>query len=81
MAVKIKLNNAGFRELRTSAKMDAFILAKARRVAARAGPGFKAELSPGSNRARATVFPDTADAARQTAENPHRLISAMDAAR
>jgi hypothetical protein len=81
MAAKLKLNLKGFRELRTSPTMDAFILAKAEKVARRAGPDFEAQLSPGKNRARAVVVPTTAEAAIDTARNPHKIIGAMDAAR
>jgi hypothetical protein len=81
MTVRVKLNNKGFRELRTSAAMDRMILAKAEKVARRAGPGFTAEGSPGRNRARAVVVPDSAEAAIETARDPHQLIAAMDAAR
>lgn len=81
MVVRVKLHNAAFRELRTSAKMDREILKRAERVARRAGLEFKAELSPGRNRARAVVVPDTADAALETARDPHRLIAALDAGR
>jgi hypothetical protein len=81
MAVRVSLNNKGFRELRTSPKMDAFILAKAEKVALAAGTEFKAEPSPGTNRARAVVVPDSAEAALQTARDPHLLIAALNAAR
>lgn len=81
MAVKIKLNRAGFRELRRLPVMQALVMAKAEQVAAAAGAGFKAEHSPGANRARAVVVPDTLDAAVESARNPHHLIGALNAAR
>ncbi len=76
-----KLNIAGFRELRTSDTMDRLMLKQAEKVARAAGPDFKAELSPGKNRARAVVIPDSAAAALETARNPSKLISALNAAR
>jgi hypothetical protein len=79
--VRIKLNLRGFRELRTSPEMDAEILRRARRVAQAAGPGFVAEQSPGVNRARAVVVPDSAEAALETARNPSVLIGALSAGR
>ncbi len=81
MARKLKLNLKGFRELRTSPAMDRLILEKAETVARAAGPGFKAEASPGKNRARAVVVPDTAEAALDSGRNPHKLIAALNAAR
>ncbi len=81
MAARLKLNLKGFRQLRTLPVMDDLVFHKAEAVAKRAGDGFKAERSPGKNRARAVVVPDTAEAAVETAQNPNRLIGAMDAAR
>ena len=81
MAKRIKLNLPGFRELRTSKAADDLVFGLAEKVAAKAGPDFIAERSPSKNRARATVTPNTAEAARETATNPERLIGAMDAAR
>ena len=77
MTVRIKLSNKGFRELRTSPAMDAFILNEAQAVARRAGTGYKAHGSPGRNRARAVVTPDNLEAAIETARNPHKLIAAL----
>lgn len=81
MANKVKFNLKGFRALRTSPAMDALVLDAAKKVAAKAGPGFVAESSPGKNRARATVTPDTAEAAMLTGREPQVLLGAMDAAR
>lgn len=81
MATRIKLNLKGFRDLRTLPVMDDLVFEKAEAVARRMGDGFKAERSPGRNRARAVVVPDTAEAAIETAQHPQRLIAALDAAR
>jgi hypothetical protein len=79
--VDVRLHIPAIRELRTSSRADRMILARAERVAALLGPGFEAELSPGKNRARATVFPVTIEAARKVAENPARMIAALEAGR
>lgn len=55
----VKLNLPGFRALRTSPGAQALVMDRARRWAAACGPGFVAEQSPGRNRARAVVYPDT----------------------
>ena len=81
MAKSLKLNLRGFRELRTSAPAEALTEKVARRAAAAAGPGFVAERSPGKNRARWVVVPDTAEAALETARNPSLLVRALNEAR
>lgn len=59
--------------------MDALILDAAEQTARAAGDGFVAKQSPGKNRARAVVVPDTPEAVRQVADNPASLIGAMRA--
>lgn len=81
MPSSFKLNRAGFVELRTLPVMDELVLKAARAAAAAAGEGFEAEPSPSKRRARATVHPNTAEAALETARNPHTLIAALEAAR
>lgn len=81
MVNRIKLINAGFRALRTSAPVQRMIENAAQRVARAAGDGFTVEDPGTKSRARRVVVPETVAAARQTAADPHRLISAMDAAR
>ncbi len=75
----IRLNLAGFRQLRTSDDMDRLVLGKAQKAADILGDGFEARLSPGKNRARAVVVPVTADAVRRVAEDPNLIISALKA--
>ena len=66
MAMKIRWNLAGFRELRTSAPVEADILRRAQAVADACGEGFEAELMAESKtRARAIVKPVTYAAMRQ----------------
>jgi hypothetical protein len=82
MAVNgLKLSNAGFRKLRTSPKMDALVLAAAKKAAAAAGPNFEATLSSSKNRARATVHPKNAEGNAVLAADPSILIGAIEAAR
>lgn len=81
MADRLKLNRAGFRQLRTLPAMDRLVLEAAQKVALAAGPEYAAEASPGRNRARAVVVPTTAEAAIETATDPAVLIGAMNAAR
>ena len=80
MTVRIKLNNAGFRTLRTSDEAQELIGKIARRIAAACGPGYVAERSPSKNRARWTVYPETPEAVRDAAENL-TLIRSLDAGR
>lgn len=79
--VKVKLNLAGFRELRTHPKTRVMIERKAAAVARAAGPGFEVDMHGSDNRAGATVYPATQEAWRQSATNPAALIGALDAAR
>ena len=80
MATKIKLSNAGFRELRKSPAVRAEILRRAEAVAAAAGDGFRAVESAPRNRARAAVVPVTAEAAARNARE-NTLLHALDAGR
>ena len=89
MARKVKIGNLvlnidGFHELRTSAAMDKLVLDAAKlsaRAATSRGIACHAEPSPGRNRARAVVVPDTAEDAVETARRPEVLLYALDAAR
>jgi hypothetical protein len=81
MAGKIRLNLKGFRELRTSPPAAALVEKAARKAQARLGDDWVAEESPGRNRARWTVTPNTAEAALESAREPARLIAALNAAR
>lgn len=77
----LKLNIPGFHKLRTLPVMDDLVMDAAKKAAEAAGPDFVAELSPGKNRARATVHPNTEAAAVKTARDPHLLLAALNAAR
>lgn len=55
MSKKIKLNNKGFRALRTDPGVKRDLMKRAQRIADSAGDGFEAHESPSKNRARATV--------------------------
>lgn len=83
--VKIKLNNKGFEKLRTQPRVEQMIMNAARAVAqdaeAATGEEFGYATSPGTERAASAVFPDSYEAARQTAKFPWKLIGAMRAAR
>jgi hypothetical protein len=76
---KVKLNNAGFRKLRTLPKVQADLLRRGERIAQASGPGYRAEAAPSKNRARVTVFPDTPQAVRDNAEN-NTLVRNLDEA-
>jgi hypothetical protein len=77
---KIKLNTKGFRELRTSPKVQADLQRRAERVARAAGPGFQVENPGTKNRARRTVTAGTADAGRASTD-PTVLLRALNAGR
>ncbi len=82
MAVTIKWNMAGFRELRTDPKVMADLNRRAEAVAAAAGDGFEAEpayRTGGRVRGRAAVVSITNQAAAAEARN-HVLLKALDAA-
>lgn len=76
---RIKLNMAGFRELRNSPKVVADLTRRAEAVAASAGPGHKVDVNRGRDRARAAVITDTIDAAIDEAQD-RNLTRAIDAA-
>lgn len=63
---RFKISRKGFRELRKSDKVDRDLEARARRVAAAAGPGWEARRAPGRNRSRWVVVPTTDEARRQS---------------
>lgn len=75
--MKIKLNRAGFRELRNSREMVADLDARARRVAAEAGAGFEADSRTGATRARGSVVTGDARARAAAAADPGRLLRAL----
>lgn len=69
MSKRIKLNNSGFRALRTSPGVKRDLMKRAQRVAEAAGDGFEAHESPSSNRARATVGTRTVKARRKQSKD------------
>lgn len=78
--VRIRLNRAGIRELLRSPGVQADLAARARRIAAAAGPGHVVDVEVGPNRARAAVITDSVDA--MVAEATRRsLTRAIDAGR
>ena len=80
MAKKLKLNLAGFRELRNHPKVIADLKDRADRVAAAAGDGFEARAGKGRNRGRASVRTDTAEARKKQSQS-NVLQSALNAGR
>lgn len=75
---RIKLNNKGFKALRTAPGVKQDLNNRAKRVADAAGPGFEAHEAVGRNRARAVVgaYSNTAKR-RQSKDNVlQRALSA-----
>ena len=61
--VRFKLNRAGVRELLRSPEMQSVLSGYASVVRDRAGEGYEASTSVGSNRAYSTVYAETYEAA------------------
>jgi hypothetical protein len=80
MADRVKLNIAGFREIRKSAKVTADLRRRAEAVARAAGPGFEVTESPSKNRARFTVHPESSEAFAANARD-NVLVRALEAGR
>lgn len=79
--VKVELNLAGFRALRTSPEVLADLEARGRKIAEAAGEGYEMVNDiPGKNRGRVTVMPVTLEAVRAEATD-HNLLGAVDAGR
>lgn len=77
---QIKMNASGARAILTSGAVQAFLKAKADRIAAAAGSGMVAHSNPGSSRARAAVVTSTKKAMRAEATD-RALTRALDAGR
>lgn len=80
--VRIKLNSPAFRELMSSAAMQAELEARAERIATAAGgePDFETNVTVGRDRAHA--FVKTANNEGRRAEAEHRALTrAIDAGR
>lgn len=80
--VRISRNSSGFRELMSSAEMQADLEARAERIATAAGgaPDFEAEVSVGRDRAHAFVKTANNEGRRAEAER-RALTRAIDAGR
>lgn len=77
---RVVLNLRGFRDLRRSPEVEADLLARGRRIAAAAGPGYGVQTWLGRNRARVTVRTSTPETRRAETENPV-LLNSLDAGR
>lgn len=77
---RVVMNSAGARSILTSGPVQAFLKARADRIAASAGPGMAASASSGRSRARAVVVTATPQAIRGEA-NDRRLTRAIDSGR
>ena len=73
-----KWRNAAFREVRTLPSVRRELERRARKIASDAGPGFESDsgVTGGRGRARASVYPATAKAARDNAAN-NSLLRAL----
>lgn len=69
MAVKVKLNIAGFNALRNSPEMVAALEAEARKTQARAGAGVGVAVHKKSSRAIANVYTESAEAMKSEAKH------------
>lgn len=78
MAVKVKLNIAGFRQLRNEVVGD--LADRAGRIAEACGDGYVAESETGRNRARAAVIAATPEAQLDNARR-NTLINNLGAGR
>lgn len=77
---KLKLNKAGVRQLLKSPEMQAVMTARAKRIAAAAGPGHAVEPDNTGDRARATVVTRSYAAKKAEAKN-RNLTRAIQAGR
>ena len=77
---RVVMNSAGARAVLTSGPVQAFLKARADRIAASAGPGMVASASSGRSRARAVVVTTTPQAMRGEAKD-RRLTRAIDSGR
>jgi hypothetical protein len=78
--VRVVLNSDGVREVLRSPGVLAELTARAKRIAAAAGPGMEVDTEVGQNRARASVRTATLDAIKAEAED-RALTRALDAGR
>lgn len=66
---KVKLNIAGFNELRKSGEVEALVSGEAEKIASAAGPGFAVGVHQKGSRVIANVYTETADAMRAEAKS------------
>lgn len=78
--IRIEINSAGIRSILQSPEVEAFLRAKAERIAAAAGDGMEVSSGIGATRARASVTTATNDA-REAEATDRALTSAIDAGR
>lgn len=78
--VKVKLNRRGVAALLKSPEVRADLEARARRIAASAGPGMEASATVGATRARASVRTTTIEAMLAEARD-RRLSASLGAGR
>ena len=78
MTVRVKLNIAGFRQLRTAPDVVDDLERRAQAIAAAAGPGHKVSTEAGRTRAIGMVWTDTPEAmlAEATGRSLTRAIDA-----
>lgn len=77
---RVEINSAGIQALLKSGEVEAFLKAKAERIAAAAGEGMEATSRIGKTRARASVVTATR-AARKAEAVDRALTKALDAGR
>jgi len=78
MGAKVKISTVGAVKVLKSSGVHDDLLARAERIAAKAGPGMKASAFYGRGRARASVITDTPEAMREEATN-RTLTKALSA--
>lgn len=78
--IRVEINSAGIGALLKSDEVQAFLMAKAQRIAAAAGEGMEASSRIGATRARASVITATR-AARKAEAVDRALTAAIDAGR
>lgn len=68
-SIRIRLNRQGIVELMKSEDMKKICKAQADKVAAKCGAGYETDTYVGENRVNCSVYPKTAEAKRDNAEN------------
>lgn len=79
--VRVKLHLPAFARLRTAPGVQTDLQRRAEAAARSLGAGWVVEDPGTKTRARRAVVPDTAAARLQSAESPHQVVGALDAAR